>query len=98
VYFVIYSIIKFIYIIFSISVSLMTILHIFKTRYLEYYEKIKTIGCFKLEKDKIIVCVRYSTNPHTEYFEIVMSEDNLKIDIISNYRMDDLKHFTGVLI
>jgi len=64
----------------------------------EYYEKIKTIGCFKLEKDKIIVCVRYSTNPHTEYFEIVMSEDNLKIDIISNYRMDDLKHFTGVLI
>jgi len=41
VYFVIYSIIKFIYVIFSISISLMIILHIFKTRYLEYYDKIK---------------------------------------------------------
>ena len=41
VYFVIYSIIKFIYVIFSISISLMIILHIFKIRYLEYYDKIK---------------------------------------------------------
>ena len=41
IYFVVYSGISFVYVVFSLSVSLMIMLHIFKTRYLDYYEKIK---------------------------------------------------------
>jgi len=47
IYFVFHSIIKLIYVIFSFSISLMIIFHIFKTRYLEYYEKIKQDVNFK---------------------------------------------------
>lgn len=64
----------------------------------EYYEKIKTIGSFKTEDGKIIMCVRYSINPHTEYFEIEISEEKLKLDILSNYRTEELKHFTGTIL
>lgn len=42
IYSILRSIINFIYFIFSLSISLMILLHIFKTRYLDYYEKIKT--------------------------------------------------------
>lgn len=41
IYSVLSSIIIFIYFIFSLSFSLMILLHIFKTRYLDYYEKIR---------------------------------------------------------
>lgn len=41
IYFVVGSLIKLIYILFSFLASLMIMLHIFKTRYLDYYEKIK---------------------------------------------------------
>jgi len=41
IYFALRSIINFIYFIFCLSISLMILLHIFKTRYLYYYEKMK---------------------------------------------------------
>lgn len=40
-YYILYSIIHFAYIVFAITSSVVIIVHIFKTRYIDYYEKIK---------------------------------------------------------
>lgn len=42
VFYTLYSIIKLIYVIFSFVISIIVLTHIFKTRYLDYYEKIKS--------------------------------------------------------
>jgi len=54
IYFTFSSIINLIYVVFATSASLMIMLHIFKTRYLDYYEKIKFEAINEMSEEEFI--------------------------------------------
>ena len=61
----------------------------------EYVELIRTAACFQVKEGEIVLCVRYLTNPHTEYFTITTENQYLKIQIESACRAQHLKYIGG---
>lgn len=79
VYYVIRNIVDFIYTILCLAVSLMILIHIFKTRYLNYYEDVKNDALNKISFDEEKIIIR--DPKHSEY-KIVSGIGNIIIGII----------------
>lgn len=99
IYFVFGSIIILIYVIFGFIVSLLIMLHIFKTRYLDYYEKIKqdVINEEELqEKNKKIEDLeKMKTEKTNKNNKILFQKDERKI-IIRDPKHSEYKFISGI--
>ena len=58
-------------------------------------EQIETAACYKLEDGKIVICVRFLSCPHTEYYNITMTDDSLEIFISQGMREDRTGQIRG---
>ncbi len=58
-------------------------------------EQIETAACYKLEDGKIVICVRFLSCPHTEYYNITMTDDSLEIFISQGMREDRTRQIRG---
>ena len=47
-------------------------------------EPIRAAACAAVENGKLVLCLRYKSNPHTEWYDIRADENTLRINIRSN--------------
>ncbi|MBR5453875.1 MAG: serine hydrolase [Clostridia bacterium] len=47
----------------------------------DVYEPLRTAACVKKEEDRLVFCVRYLSNPHSEHYKISFTEETLDICI-----------------
>lgn len=104
IYFIFSSIINLIYVVFSIIVSVMIMLHIFKTRYLDYYEKIKLESNVELKEESIDKQEEiseekkevFSEEKNTEKKNKVLFKRNENKIIIRDPKHSEYKFFNGI--
>ncbi len=94
-YYILLSILKAIYVVFAISVSVIILLHIFKTRYLDYYESIKKES-IKEEKEEIKK-QELNQKKNIDLKNKFVFRNNEKKIIIRDPKHSEYKFITGLL-
>ena len=58
-------------------------------------EPLHAVSCVKSSGDKLVLCLRYLSNPHIEEYNITFDEDSLDIYVALGIRHEEDRHITG---
>jgi len=58
-------------------------------------EKLRVASCVESFDGKLVLCMRYLTNPHTEYYNISYNDDELDIYVSDGIRSEEKRRICG---